>query len=175
MFNFKRFCVIPATVIILTAGVNLYASEPKIGFVDLQKVLLNSTRGKKAKEILAAEFEERKEHLIHKQEELDKLESDLKKQRLILEEDTLKEKEGILDEKRKKFQSLYQKYDLGLRKKDAELTQNILSDIEGVIKTIAEREGFSLVLERIESSILYAEPKMDITDKVIKAYNEMLE
>jgi Skp family chaperone for outer membrane proteins len=40
-----------------------------------------------------------------------------------------------------------------------------------VVKEIGDKEGYALILELTEGSIVYADPKLDITDKAIKAYD----
>ena len=44
-----------------------------------------------------------------------------------------------------------------------------------VLVTIAEDEGYTIILERNESSILYARGSMDLTNELIRKYNKLLE
>jgi len=41
-----------------------------------------------------------------------------------------------------------------------------------VVRTLGEREKYSLILEKSQAGILYATPAIDITNKVIALFNE---
>jgi Skp family chaperone for outer membrane proteins len=47
-----------------------------------------------------------------------------------------------------------------------------LQEIEQVIKNIGEKEKYSFVLEKNQAGILFSTPSIDVTDKVIAAFNE---
>ena len=47
-----------------------------------------------------------------------------------------------------------------------------LTELEGIIKTVAEKEKYIIVLEKNQGGILYSAPTVDITDKIIAAFNE---
>ncbi len=61
--------------------------------------------------------------------------------------------------------------DAELRKKDQELTGDILKELAVVIQEIGEREGYTVILENSSSSVLYGAKSIDITDEVIKAFD----
>ena len=54
--------------------------------------------------------------------------------------------------------------------KNGELTDKILKDIQDIVQGIGAREKYTLILEK--SLIVYGSPSVDITAKVISAYNE---
>jgi len=51
-----------------------------------------------------------------------------------------------------------------------ELTQKMLKELEAVIKSLGEKEKYTLIVEK--SQVLYAAPAIDITTKVINSFNE---
>jgi Skp family chaperone for outer membrane proteins len=58
-----------------------------------------------------------------------------------------------------------------LQKRDFELTQRILTELEGVIREFGNANGYALILERTEAGVLYGGEGMDVTDKIIEAYD----
>lgn len=145
------------------------AEVKKIGYVDMQQVLLKSKAGREAKAILDKEKEEKKANLDKMKEEIEKMQADINRQSLVLSEDRRKKMEDELAIKKQNFLKVLQDYELELQKKDEEYTQKILKDVEKVIYKIGKTEGYDLILEK--SAVLYAPENLDMTDKVIREYD----
>lgn len=60
-----------------------------------------------------------------------------------------------------------------LQSEEARLGRAILEGLSKVIKELAGKEGFTLVLEKSNGGLLYADDSIDLTDKVIAAYNKV--
>ncbi|MCK4508857.1 MAG: OmpH family outer membrane protein, partial [Desulfuromonadales bacterium] len=58
-----------------------------------------------------------------------------------------------------------------LQQTDADLTRKILESLLKVVQQVGKSEGYAMVLEKTESSIVYADESIDISDKVIKAFD----
>ena len=52
-------------------------------------------------------------------------------------------------------------------------TGSILKDLRDVVEKIGQEEGYSLILENVEGIILFSRKDLDITERVIKNYNEL--
>ena len=70
------------------------------------------------------------------------------------------------------LQELYERYAQDLSQKEAMLTEKIYSKTSKVAEQIAKREDIQMVLVRSDSTVLYANPKIDITNRVIVAYDK---
>ena len=153
----------------------MFAATPalaqKIAYVDLQKALNMSTAGQKAKEEISGKFESYQDELNSRQEELKKLKDDLEKQAILLSEDARAQKERDFQRKLKDFQRFAKDVEEELQQKDAFHTRQILEEIGGIIETIGKRDGYTVILERTESSVLYGDPTVDLTDQVIEVLN----
>ncbi|MCX8023423.1 MAG: OmpH family outer membrane protein [Syntrophorhabdaceae bacterium] len=152
----------------------LPAQSLNIAYVDLQRVMLESERGKEAKQTLTTEAEKLKKTLDSKQEELQKMKDAIDRQSATITPDARAEKEKQYQSKLKDYQRLYSDYQAELQQKDTELTQKILKDLEEVIKSIGEKEKYTFIFERSQAGILFASPSVDITNKVITTYNESI-
>jgi len=161
--------------IILFVACALFLATPalaqKIGYVDLQKALNMSTVGQKAKDEISGKFKSYQDELNSRQEELKKLKEDLEKQSILLSEDARAAKERDFQRKLKDFQRFAKDVEEELQQKDAFHTRQILEQLQEIIGDIGKAEGYTVILERTESSVLYGDPSVDLTDRVIKELN----
>lgn len=144
-----------------------------IVYVDLKRVMVESDKGKEASKSLTEEADKLKKSLDVKQDELQTIKDTIEKQGATITPEARAEKEKQYQTKVKDFQRLAGDYEADLRQKDTEFSQKILKDIEEVIKTIAERDKYTFILERSQAGILFGSPSADITTKVITLYNEV--
>jgi len=163
----KKIALIVACALLVATPV----LAQKIGFVDLQKALNMSTAGQKAKEEISGKFKSYQDELSSRQEELKKLKEDLEKQAILLSEDARAQKERDFQRKLKDFQRFAKDVEEELQQKDAFHTRQILEELQEIISTIGKKEGYTVILERTESSVLYGDESVDLTDQVIKELN----
>lgn len=147
------------------------AQSMNIAYVDLQKIMLDSDKGKQIKTILSADADRLKKNLDTKQDELQKLKDAIEKQGATITPEAKAEKEKQYQAKLKDYQRIYGDYQSELQQKDQEYTQKILKEIDEIIKGIGEKEKYTLILERSQAGILFATPSVDITNKVITLFN----
>lgn len=166
----KRLLSMVLALSLLTV-VPALAVEVKLGYVDLQKALNLSETGKAAKEKIQKKVKEHEGTIDARQKELKKLKDDLEKQALLLSDEARGAKERDYQQKLKEFQRYTKDIQEELQQKDADFTRQILEELFKVIKGIGEKEGYTMIFEQSESSLLFADDKIDLTDKVIKAYD----
>ena len=168
----KRFTLMLSMMLALVILARpAFAADFKIGIVDLQRALNESSSGKKAKEQFKGEFEKMQNGLKSEKETLDRLKDDLDKKSAVLNDDQRKTKMEDFERRRRDLRRKLEDADAELRKKDQELTGSILKDLAVVIQEIGEREGYTVILENSSSSVLYGSKSIDITDSVIKAFD----
>jgi outer membrane protein len=61
-----------------------------------------------------------------------------------------------------------------VKRKEAQLTEEILKELRKVIDEIGKKENFTLILEKVEGVVLYIDETVDITQKVIETYNKKI-
>ena len=170
----KRCAVLAALLMMILTPLLARAQSPsvKFGYIDLQKVMIESDKGKEARKSLTEELEKRKKEVTQKQDELQKMKDSLEKQSAAITPEARTDKEKQYQTRLKDYQRITNDYQTELQQKDQEYTQKILKDLEELIKTLGENEKYTLILEKTQGGILFASPSIDITDKVIAAYNE---
>jgi outer membrane protein len=144
-------------------------SEVKIGIINPQMVLQNSIKGKEAIERLkAVQISEQKKGETM-QKEIDTLEKEVLSP--ALNQDSRDKKTTDLQNKRidiKRFAEDYQKKMMSAQQKEFEKIQ---ADLMPIIEKIAKADGCSLILDLNTAGVTYFEPSIDITDKVVRAYD----
>jgi len=160
------------SVMMMLGGVgNVLGAEAKFGYVDLQKALNVSESGKTAKQQIEKKVKEYEAQIDQRKEELKKAKDELEKQALLLSDDARASKEREYQQKLKDFQRFTKDIQDELQMRDNDFTRKILEEILQVVADLGKKEKFTAIFEKNESSLIYADPSMDLTDQVIKTYN----
>ena len=140
------------------------AAEFKIGYVNAVKVIEEAPQGEAALKKLEAEFAPRDKQIVAMQNKLKQLESDLEKNALVLKEAEHRSKEfeivSLKRDLRRSTQEFREDYNLR-RNEELAALQKI---VQKTIAEIAKQENYDLILE----SAVYAGPKADITEQILK-------
>ena len=112
---------IVVSLVIAMFASSAMAAETKIGLVDVQKALLATSAGKKAKEVLDGEFGKRKKDLDKKKADIEKMNQDLEKKKSVLSEEVMGKKQMELQEEMVRFQKTVAENQMELQKKEKEL------------------------------------------------------
>lgn len=152
---------------------NAIAQELKIGYVDLRLALNESEAGKKAKTELESMIKIKQAAIDEKGKAIERLKGELEKQASVLSEEARKSKEEEIERNIREYQRLVQDSQAEVKKKESELTGSILKELREVIDKIGKEENYTLILENVEGLILYSKKDIDLTEKVIKTYNDM--
>ncbi len=164
LFVLIALCLLPFSV---TA-----ADSVKIGVVDLQRCIQESIEGKKAKDKLQTKKDEMQKKLDERQNILLELKKELERQSMMLSMDAKQDKEKEFERQRREFKYFYDDISTQMRKAEAEVKKVLLGDLEQVVGDIGRKGSFTLIFERRSSGIMYLENAIDITNEVIKAYDQ---
>jgi outer membrane protein len=154
------------------AGIGPAGAAEKIGVVDLQRCLAESKVGKRYKTEFSAKAEAADADLKKREGHLKELREALEKQSLVLAPSAKAEKEKEYREKLEAFKEQFRATQQALQKQDQELTGRIFRDLQAVVKEIGEAGGYGLIVERQEGGVLFIPKEADITDEVIRRYDQ---
>ena len=144
----------------------------KIGCIDFQKVLNESDAGKKAKADLETLVKSKQTTIDEKGKTIEKMKADLEKQASVLSADAKKSKEEELEKLLREYQRLVQDSQTEVKKKELELTDAIIKDMRQIVDKMGEEGNYTLIMEKTGGMVLYATKDIDITETVIKRYNQ---
>jgi outer membrane protein len=148
-----------------------WAEDIKVGFVDIQKAVNECKEGKEDKQAITKEAEKYQRLAIEKQQELQEMKDSLEKQWLMLNPETRMAKEKEYQAKVRDFQRWGQDVENELNQKRIEMERQIAIGLHKVIQKVGMDEGYTLILEKNENIVLFTLKSIDITDRVIKAYD----
>ncbi len=142
-----------------------HAQEVKIGFVNSERIMRDSAPAKSASAKLEAEFSKREKELRDMQNRFkamsDKLEKDMP---VLAESDRIKRQRELADYGQD-LQSKNRRYREDLMQRRNEEFAAVLDRINKVINNIAQTEKYDLIVQ----DAVYFSPKVDITEKVLRA------
>ncbi len=168
----KKYVLVFAAAFLFLMPLTALSQALNLAYVDLQRVMAESEKGKEAMNTLKAEADRLKKSLDVKQEELQRLKDALEKQGAMITPEARAEKDKQYQAKVKDYQRLANDYQAELQQKDQEFTRKILKELEELIKGVGEREKYSFIFERSQAGLLYAAPVLDITSRVITLLND---
>lgn len=170
----KKTYFLPALLVAVgLAWGPLARAEIKIGYIDLQKAIQSTKAGQKAKAEMEKDIEKRKKEIQEKEKDLQKMTQDYEKKSMVLSEEVKQKKQIELQQEIGKYREQVAKTQMELQGKERDLTTPILDKLKKAIEKIAKDEKLSMVLEKAEHSVMWADSQLDITDKVVQAFEKM--
>jgi outer membrane protein len=148
------------------------AAGSRIGYVDVQRVIVRSVAGVAAREQLEKDKVTMQKDVDNRKIEVDKLREEMEKKGLVLSAESRREKEETLQRKVRDLRRLAEDLEKELQKKEQQATQRILQELTGIIEKMGKERGFLLIVERRSGGVIYGDPEGDVTDEVIKLYDQ---
>lgn len=145
--------------------------DVKIGYVDLHKALEQSEEGQKIKAELEQEFNQRQQQLDQKQQEVMQKREQMEQQAMMLSEQKRQEMAMQLQRDMQELQETYLTLQNELAQQEAQATHQLFERMRSVIEEIGKEKGFTMVIERTETSVLYAVDGLDLTSELIERFD----
>lgn len=145
----------------------------KVAYLDTQKVFDQSKAGKKAKGMLEEYVKSRQKIIDLDEAEIKELEDSLVKQESVLSPDAKRTKQEELQRKLLAYQKKAGDLNREIQDKKIEVLNDFHGQLQGVVKRVAEREGYAMVFDKAGggpadlAAVLYAKESLSITDKVL--------
>ena len=158
----------------LATGVALAAisfsalADGKIGFVNSQRILNDAPQAMRAKKKIEKDFEKRDQDLQRIAKQLQGMQESLEKNAVTMAESERRNKEREFNDLNRDFQRKQREFREDLSQRQNEEMAAIFERVNKVIKQIAEAEKYDIIFQEA----VYANPRIDITDKVIKALGD---
>jgi outer membrane protein len=160
----KRLSIVVLSAFILAAPL-LQAADLKIGFVQTERIFREAAPAQKSQRKLEKEFAERDASLQKLAKQTQDLQNQLTKDGATMSESERSRKERDLASMNRDFQRLQREFREDLNTRRNEELAAVQERANKVIKELAEAEKFDLILQ----DAIYAGPKIDITERVLKA------
>lgn len=149
----------------------LYAEDVvKIGIVDLQKIFEESSAGKLVRNEINKKGKEMEADLKSKGGEIEELKKKLEREAPVMSREQRETKEREIEIKILDIKRLKGRYNEELMKLQNTKLESMKKDIFEVVQDIGKRGGYLLIIEKL--GVLYSPNTIDITDVLIKQYND---
>ena len=169
----KKFICI-SSIIFFYFTIQVFSIE--IGMVDLNEALNQSEAGIRSKNILERRGRQKQKEFKLEESEIRKVAEDLRNNPLLTPKAKV-DKERELINRQQNLRDQVRKFEQEMRLEERRLTESIFKEIKTVIRKISIKEKLDFVLEKNAAQIiLYMnEDTIDLTQKVIDAYNLLKE
>ena len=159
-----------ATFVARPAYADTGASGPmKVAVVDVQRAVMQTEDGLRAQAMLKKLFDSRQQELNKKQQDLAKQKDDIEKQQRVLSKEAYQKRVEDWQKQMVDLQQIFVEYNKELEKKQKELTDPVFERVLGIIKRLATRDGYDVVLDK--QTVAYIRSDLDLTDQCIQLYN----
>jgi len=166
-------CLLVLSLLVFLVSPALAADSPvKVGTVNLNRAVNESEQGKKAKEELEAFVKSKQAGLDEIGAKAAKIKEELDKKGDVLSAEARKNKEDELARLTREYQRDAADSQADVRKRENELTHGIITQMLNIVRDIAAEEGYTFILEESQPFLIYADKGLDITDRVIKKFDE---
>ena len=156
------------SILLLAACVALPCAanaQGKIGFVNTERILRDSAPAQRAQKKIEGEFQKRDQELARIAEQLKKMQDEMERSAVTLSDSQRRTKEREFSELNREFQRKQREFREDLNQRRNEELARVVEQANRVIRQLAAQEEFDIVLQ----DAVYANPRIDITEKVIKA------
>lgn len=140
----------------------------RIGFVSLDRILRDAAPAVRAQKKIEAEFSKRDQELQRGAEQLKQLQETLERNSVTMPEGERQKREREFADATREFQRKQREFREDLNQRRNEELATVLERANRAVRQIAEQEKYDVVFQEA----VYANPRIDITDKVIKALDD---
>ena len=147
-------------------------SDARIGVVDPQRILSETSAGKKAKDNLAS-FSKNRQALIELDErELRRMEEDFVKQATVLTPTAKREREEQFRRRMQEYQQKVTELNREVQEKQKDVLESFRDKVDGIVAKVAKRLGLHMVVDKSKGGpTIYHEEQLDISNQVIEEFN----
>lgn len=153
-------------VVVLAWAMGAGSALAKVGYINLQRLVNESEMGKDAREDIAKLRENKQKAVAKLQKEVTDFRDEINKN-ANMKTDERQKKAEELQKLYKEYQRLVQDAKDDIVREDRQLVQIILEKADGVLKTVAKKKGYTMILKD-PNAVGYLDPSVDITDDILK-------
>jgi outer membrane protein len=153
-------------------GLEAGAADLKIGVFDLQKAVTGTTAGKKALEDFEKENAKKNGEFEKEQAAIQTAAMEFQKKAGVMSDKKKAEETAKLQERAFKLQEGAKKFVMEQERKKQELLGPMVKRMKEIVKELANKGSYTIVIDRNENIVHFAQEKDDLTQQVVEAYNK---
>ena len=155
------------------APVTPEAIPAKIGLIAFEQAVVSTNEGQRSIEEVNKKYEPKQKQLSDLNTEIDSLKKQLDSAPATMSADEKATRARTIDTKSKQLQRDMEDAETSYRSDQQEALGKVAQKVNVVMQNYAKQTGFTLVIDysNQQTGVMFAEPKTDITEAVINAYN----
>jgi len=161
-------------LILVLAAVPLSAQDDgglKVGIIDVRRLVTDSLAGKEVLAQLQQLSDEKSGALQQMATQMEELRNRITEGRLSLSQDRLAELEKEFEDNRISFGRARDDADRELQKMQADRFAAIEGQIMPIINQVGKELGYTMIFNKFESGLVFAEDNSDITDVILQRFD----
>ncbi len=147
------------------------ADVAKIGVVSFEKILTGSSAGKVSQKQLKEKFTKLQKKLETENNTIQEMKLALERESLVLSPEKKRDRGREIRDRIADLKKMNSDYMEEFQILQNQRINQIQKDIFEIANEMGKKEGFLMILERKNAGVIYIPEQIDITDRVIKAYN----
>jgi outer membrane protein len=148
-----------------------WAQDGKVGFINTQQILAGTSEGQQGMAALDEFMNQKRQEIEATGRELDSLQQDLSTKQRTLNPSALTELERSIQQKQRQLQRLQEDARADLTARQNNLIQAISVKVQQIVQEFAEENSYFAIFQRDQSQA-YVSPSLDISEEIIRLYNE---
>lgn len=163
------------TIIIMITGLTVQgfcADVAKIGIIDFQKILIESSAGKMAQKKINEKGAELKNKLQEMKDAVEELNMSLERESLVMSAEKRNEKQREIRIKVNDFKQQQVEFEREFKQLEARIVQDIQKEVFELAQIIGKEDGYLLIIGKQAAGVIYSPDHINITDLVIQRYNK---
>jgi len=148
------------------------ADVAKIGVVDFQKILQNSSAGKYAQAEINKKGKQMESELAKKGAGIEERKKQIEKESLVMSKEMREEKQREIRIQINDLKVMQKRFTQEFKAFENRLVQRIRMDVLKTVDKIGKSEGYLMIVERKTGEVIYSPTSVDITDAFIQNYNK---
>ena len=169
--RFEKVIVLITLALVLGWGLGASKDAAKIGFVDVQRVMASSGKGKAAMEELERKAGEAQARIRPMAEQLQQIQDDLRRKGVTLSDQAKQAKQLDMAELRSKIESQSQEEENQLKIDQQRLFGPLQERFIEVVREVGQENDFSVIMMSDAPGLVYRREALDITDLIIKTFD----
>ena len=157
---------------LLAGGATGRAQDLKIGWVDLQRAILQTGDGQRAKNTLDTELKRRQATLHQMEKKMHARAREFEQKSALLARDARARQQLEVQNDLRHFQESVAQNQAEMEKRQQELLEPVARKLNQILARLGQRENFTLIVGRPEQLLVYANPALDLTDRIVREYNK---
>tara|TARA_B100000212_G_scaffold32280_2_gene21055 strand:+ start:12941 stop:13462 length:522 start_codon:yes stop_codon:yes gene_type:complete len=169
---FNKLLISLFALILLSSGINAEESKNlKVAIVNFQRLVVESDLGKQYLKTAKSSIEKKQKILSKLEDQVRNMRDKFEEQKLVLDEKARDEKGEDLAYKITELRRKREDFEADVKIEDSKFQRDIMRNAMKAVKVVSEQLGFDIVISSQSPGLMYLNPSLDITDKVLEQMN----